>query len=104
VNKFLLQRYYIHRRWQVLKELGVPHDPPSILNIGNLRSNFTSPEQVSAARCVHVQANRDFFFISTSYSFQCNSIQRQVQLPLLCSIFFRVETVASLQWTCFLLH
>jgi len=31
----------------VLKELGVPHDPPSILNIGNLRTVFANPKEVS---------------------------------------------------------
>nr|CAB3235815.1 cytochrome P450 CYP3-like member 2 [Phallusia mammillata] len=31
-----LLRYYIHRKWQVLKQLGIPHDPPTLLNLGNL--------------------------------------------------------------------
>ena len=54
----LLQRYYIHRRWQLLKEMGIPHDPPSLLDIGNLRSSFAPPEEVSAPQCVHRKSIR----------------------------------------------
>ncbi|XP_077973979.1 cytochrome P450 3A11-like isoform X1 [Styela clava] len=36
-----LIRYYIHRKWQFLANLNIPHDKPSILNIGNLASVFS---------------------------------------------------------------
>jgi len=46
IMRFYL-RYYIHRRWQVLKEMGIPHDPPSISEVGNLKSVFANAEEVS---------------------------------------------------------
>jgi len=42
----------------VLKELGVPHDPPSIRDIGNLRTVFSNPEEVSFIIREHFFAKR----------------------------------------------
>lgn len=39
-------RFYIHRQWQVLKNLNIPHDPPSILGLGNLGPILKDPDSV----------------------------------------------------------
>ena len=31
-----LIRYYIHKKWQALKKLNIPHNPPSIRSLGNI--------------------------------------------------------------------
>nr|XP_039255471.1 cytochrome P450 3A11-like [Styela clava] len=38
----LLARYYIHREWSVLSRLQIPYDPPSMLNLGNLRQAMSN--------------------------------------------------------------
>lgn len=37
----IVLRYYIHWKWQFLARLNIPHDPPSIRNIGTLRTSLT---------------------------------------------------------------
>nr|CAB3235834.1 cytochrome P450 3A14 [Phallusia mammillata] len=39
-----LARFYLHRKWQFLKKLNIPHYPPSILKIGTLRYNAKPSE------------------------------------------------------------
>ena len=41
-----LVRYYIHRQWQVLKDLGVPHETPTILGLGNMKTLLENPLEV----------------------------------------------------------
>lgn len=31
-----LIRYHIHRKWQILRKMNIPHDPPTLSKIGNL--------------------------------------------------------------------
>nr|NP_001122348.1 cytochrome P450 CYP3-like member 3 [Ciona intestinalis]ABI20700.1 cytochrome P450 CYP3-like member 3 [Ciona intestinalis] len=40
LTSFILIRLYIHKRWQVLKDLNIPHDPPTILGVGNMSKFF----------------------------------------------------------------
>ncbi|XP_078491463.1 cytochrome P450 3A25-like [Ciona intestinalis] len=36
LTSFILIRLYIHKKWQVLKDLNIPHNQPTILGLGNL--------------------------------------------------------------------
>ena len=40
-------RWYIHKRWSVLKKLNIPHDSPSILGLGNLTRFLRNVDEVS---------------------------------------------------------
>uniref|UniRef100_H2Y0Z7 Uncharacterized protein n=1 Tax=Ciona intestinalis TaxID=7719 RepID=H2Y0Z7_CIOIN len=44
LTSFILIRLYIHKKWQVLKNLNIPHDQPTILGIGNLMDFIKNPE------------------------------------------------------------
>ena len=46
VTAILLIRYYIHRKWQVLKKLNIPHNPPSIRMLGNIAENAKDPDLI----------------------------------------------------------
>ncbi|XP_076810022.1 cytochrome P450 3A5-like isoform X2 [Clavelina lepadiformis] len=41
---FLVLSFYIKRKWQVLERLNIPHDPPSLLNIGHFRTFYSKSE------------------------------------------------------------
>ena len=42
----ILIRFYVNRKWQVLKKLHIPHNPPSIKRLGNILDNAKDPEFV----------------------------------------------------------
>jgi len=66
----------MHRRWQVLSNLGIPHDPPSVLGIGNMTSVLKDGERVTT-------------FEKTLCVFYCSSAQFQiVKLTIVFSQFF----------------
>ena len=45
-----LIRFYIHRKWQVLKKQNIPHNPPSIRKLGNLLENIKNPNAIFTAQ------------------------------------------------------
>ncbi|XP_076809898.1 cytochrome P450 3A31-like [Clavelina lepadiformis] len=46
VTALLLLKFYIYRKWQVLKNLNIPHEPPSTLGLGNLASMFDNVDGI----------------------------------------------------------
>nr|NP_001122347.1 cytochrome P450 CYP3-like member 2 [Ciona intestinalis]ABI20699.1 cytochrome P450 CYP3-like member 2 [Ciona intestinalis] len=46
LTSFILVRIYIHKKWQVLKNINIPHDPPTILGVGNMMGIIKDPNQM----------------------------------------------------------
>ena len=46
LTAILLFRYYVHQKWQVLKKLKIPHNPPSIQKLGNIAENAKDPDLI----------------------------------------------------------
>jgi len=44
VTVVLLTYYFIHQKWQVLKKLNIPHNPPSLRMFGNIGENTKDPD------------------------------------------------------------
>ena len=40
----LLIRYYVQKKWQVLKKLNIPHNPPSLRKLGNIMEDAKNPD------------------------------------------------------------
>ena len=43
-----INRLYINKKWSVLRNLNIPHDPPSILGLGNLGDTIKDARNVSS--------------------------------------------------------
>lgn len=48
---FALFRYYLHRKWQALKRWNIPHEPPSVLKMGNAMDFLRGRAFTYASEC-----------------------------------------------------
>ena len=46
ITAIFLVRYYVHKQWQVLKKLKIPHNPPSFRMLGNIAESAKNPDDI----------------------------------------------------------